>query len=112
MKYTKLFGEFLFESFNESENESPKINITPQYADEKGRGTPPKKFDVNYQATVDGQELEIEGVLKPYHTGRGEDYEFEPGWFAEDADEHYYDEHSEEIEKQIMDEFYKGAFKK
>lgn len=96
MKHLKIFEGF---------SEDPEITITPQYLDEKGIKNPKLKYDVNYQATVDGQEIEIEGTLKPYHSGRAEEYEFEAGWFAEDSDSDYYDQHSEEIEQQILAKF-------
>jgi len=101
MKHIKLFEGFI----NENE-ENPKITITPQYADEKDPRDQKEKYDVNYQfKTADGQEIEVTGILKPYDTGRSEEFEFEAGWFAEDADSDYYDEHSEEIEKQILAKF-------
>lgn len=101
MKHIKLFEGFV----NENE-ENPKITITPLYADEKDPRDQQEKYDVNYQfKTPEGHEIEIEGVLKPYHTGRSEEFEFEPSWFAEDADSDYYDEHSEEIEKEILAKF-------
>jgi hypothetical protein len=104
--HRKIKPEFIDKYMNENVNvESPKITITPQYHDEKDNRKQSIKYDVNYQISVNGQEIEIEGVLKPYHTGRAEEYEFEPGWFAEDADSDYYDEHSEEIEEQILAQF-------
>jgi hypothetical protein len=103
MKHIKLFEGFLNEN-----SEVPKITITPQYRDEKGNDKNTSiKYDVNYQ--IPSQEIEIDGVLKPYHTGRGEEYEFEPGQFMNGFEEDYYDEHSEEIEKQILDQLANGG---
>lgn len=86
--------------------ENPKITITLEY-DERRPKKGQERYSVNYQLTTpEGQEIEIEGMLKPYHTGRDYEYEFEPGWFAEDADSEYHDEHWEEIEEQILKKFY------
>lgn len=96
-----------FRKLNEDVNSNiPKITIDSRY-DERGSENQKEQFDINYQTTVDGQDIEIEGILKPYDTGRDTDYKFEPGWFAEeDVDEKYYDEHSDEIESQILNAFY------
>lgn len=52
--------------------------------------------------------IEINGYLKPYDTGRGVNYEFEPDINSdEDEAQEYYDEHWEEIEQEILDKFYK-----
>ena len=86
--------------------ENPKITIRLEY-DERRPKKGNERYSVNYQLTTpEGQEIEIEGALRPYHTGRDYEYEFEPGWFAEDADSDYHEEHWEEIEEQILKKFY------
>jgi glycyl-tRNA synthetase (class II) len=57
---------------------------------------------VNYQIISDGNMIEIEGHLRPYHDGRCECFEFEPNWFADDTAEQYYDENWETIEAEIL----------
>ena len=94
-----------FKKLNENNDSNiPKIIFTPKY-DERRPTNQDEQYDVNYQITVNGVEIEIEGILKPYDTGRGVDYEFELGQCIDESEE-YYDENSEQIEKQIIDEFY------
>jgi hypothetical protein len=94
------------DAFREGVEENPKITIRSKY-DERNPNQGKETYSINYQFTTpEGQEIEIEGTLRPYHTGRDYEYEFEPGWFAEDADSNYYDEHWEEIENQILEKFY------
>ena len=67
----------------------------------------PKTYDVNYIVTFPNKDfIELTGTLKPYNTGRDYDYEFEVDYFAEEKEENYYDENSENIEKEILDKFY------
>ena len=66
------------------------------------------RFYVNYLVKFKFGFIEIEGYLKPYNTGRGVNYEFQPDIVGDDDEaQEYYDEHSEEIEQEIIDEFYK-----
>ena len=90
--------------YENNDSNIPKIIFTPIY-DERRPKNQEEKFDVNYQITSNDIEIEIEGILSPYDTGRGIDYEFELGQCGDDSGE-YYDENSEQIEKQIIDEFY------
>jgi hypothetical protein len=62
---------------------------------------------VNYSFLLAGDIKEIEGTLNPYHTGRDTEYEFEPSYFADKETEDYYGENWEEIEDEIIEEFYK-----
>jgi hypothetical protein len=63
------------------------------------------KYHVNYQL-MDGDNLiEIEGQLNPYHSGRAEEYEFEPTYFSDTHSEEYYDNNWERVEDEILDKF-------
>ena len=50
-------------------------------------------------------DIEIEGTLNKYHSGRATEYDFEPYYFADKKSEKYYDEHWEDIEEEILDTF-------
>ncbi len=63
-------------------------------------------IDVNYQITVDGYLLEIEGILNQIGGGRDGRYEFEVNYFMNDVAEMYYDLFWEEITNEIVDKFY------
>jgi hypothetical protein len=99
---------------NESEGgvDSIEIEIKPQYYDEKdNRKNVALKYDVNYLITFDNKDfIELTGTLKPYHTGRDYEYEFEPSWFADDTESNYYEENREKIEQEILDKFYSMTF--
>ena len=64
-------------------------------------------YEVNYQF----DDYEISGVLQKYYTGRANEYEFQPSWFADEESEKYYDENWEDIEDEILGVFY-SKFKK
>lgn len=85
-----------------------KIEITEQYNDERGnKKNTTKSYDVNYLVNFPNKEfIELTGTLKPYHTGRDYDYEFEVDYFADQEEENYYDENSEKIENEILNKFY------
>jgi len=108
----KLFYEDvlrLYKMANGGAVENPSITITQDYYDEKGDNSKkhPLKYSVNYLITFDGGDfIELTGTLKPHHTGRDYDYEFEVDYFADQKEENYYDENSEKIEKEILDKFY------
>jgi hypothetical protein len=91
-----------------------KIEIKPQYYDEKdNRKNVELKYDVNYLITFDNKDfIELTGTLKPYHTGRDYEYEFEVDYFADQEEENFYEENSEKIEKEILDKFYSTTFAK
>lgn len=92
--------------------DSIEIEIKPQYYDEKdNRKNVALKYDVNYLITFDNKDfIELTGTLKPYHTGRDYEYEFEPSWFADDTESNYYEENREKIEQEILDKFYSMTF--
>ncbi len=60
------------------------------------------KFNVNYQKTIDGNLIEIEGTLIPYNSGRADELRFEPNYFTDENSEYYYDNNWEDIESQIL----------
>lgn len=93
----------------EEENASRlEIDITKDQPDERDpiRRKGPPTYKVYYYFEQDGLSFEFDGSLKPYHTGRDYDYEFEPSWFADDESEEYYSENWENIEEQILQKFY------
>lgn len=57
---------------------------------------------VEYCIKIAGEEIEIEGTLVPYYTGRSKEYKFEPGHFSDEKSEKYFDENYETIEDQIL----------
>lgn len=66
------------------------------------------RFYVNYLVKFKFGFIEIDGYLHPYDTGRGVNYEFRPGIDSDDDEaQEYYDENYEDIEQEILDEFYK-----
>ena len=55
------------------------VDVTIKKKDRDSRSSMKKdSYDVNYQITIDGKLMEIEGILKPYSTGRAVEYGFEP----------------------------------
>jgi hypothetical protein len=64
-------------------------------------------IDVDYQITVDGYFIQFDGILEKYNSGRSVDYEFVPSYFLDPMAEKYYDLFWEEIEDEILNEFYK-----
>ena len=64
------------------------------------------KFYVNYQITIDGKLIEIEGILNQFGTGRSEEHEFEPTYFMDDETEQYYNNNWEKVEDEILNKFY------
>ena len=64
------------------------------------------KFHVNYQITIDGKLIEIEGILNQLGTGRSEEHEFEPTYFMDDETEQYYNNNWEKVEDEILNKFY------
>ena len=89
---------------------APTIEITKHEMDLRGRQNEPIRYNVNYQKNVDGELIEIEGTLNPYHTGRSIEYGFEPGYFSDPAVENYWDENWETIEDEIRDKFYSQKY--
>lgn len=87
-----------------------EITINKSEKDYRSKKTGQKaresSYDVNYQITIDGKLFEIEGLLIPYSTGRAVEYTFEPFYFDTPETEQYYDDNWENIEEQILEEFY------
>ena len=86
--------------FNDDMEKNVEIVFTPF---DKGR------FYVNYLVKYKFGVIEIDGYLNPYDTGRGVNYEFHSDINSADDFEtqEYYDENHEDIEQEILDEFYK-----
>ena len=63
-------------------------------------------INVNYQVTIDGYLIEIEGILNQIGSERNARDEFEVYYFMNDVAEMYYDLFWEEIEDEIVDKFY------
>ena len=82
-----------------------EIEITKIEHDERSNRKPVNKFHVNYQIIVNGELMEIEGLLLPYHTGRSEEHTFEPTSFIDDETEEYWENNWEEIEDEILSKF-------
>ena len=87
-----------------------KIKFLKIEPDERSNRKPVNKFHINYQITIVGKLMEIEGILNPYHTGRSEEHEFEPTYFMDDETEEYYDNNWENIEDEILNKFSEGNF--
>lgn len=66
---------------------------------------------VNIQVTDDnGNEMEIEGRLNSFNTGRCDEFEFEADWFDDDKTSDFYDENSETIENAVIEKAYELGF--
>jgi hypothetical protein len=97
---TKCLDTFYYGGDDFNDDEEKKIEITFNALD-KGH------FYVNYLVNYKFGFIEIDGYLKPYNTGRGAVYEFHPEINDDDEAQEYYDEYYEDIEQEILDEFYK-----
>jgi hypothetical protein len=87
------------------------IDIEQDYYDERSNPSrKSNKYRVKYEIVFkypDGvKRIKIKGQLIPYHTGRSEEFEFEPTYFDDDDSEKYYDENWEKIEDEILNKFY------
>jgi hypothetical protein len=107
----EIVEEPVTESLSEDKDElelsgGVKIEITKNESDERS-DVEDETYHVNYTFLLAGDIKEIEGTLNPYHTGRDTEYEFEPSYFADKETEDYYSENWEEIEDEILEEFYK-----
>lgn len=84
------------------------ITIDEDEEDERsGRKRKDKTYTVCYLYDSEGKEIEINGRLIPYGTGRSVEYEFEPDGFTDKETEEFYDNNWEDIEEEILHEFYK-----
>lgn len=68
-------------------------------------------LEVNYTLFLLTEVIEITGTLRPYNSGRAEEFEFEVGTFIDDISEGYWDENWEEIEEQIISHYYSSLSK-
>jgi hypothetical protein len=100
-----VLKEFISENFD-----TPIIEITPVEPDYRSGKSEPQIYHVRYEKNVEGELIEIEGSLKPYHTGRAVEYGFEPDYFAEPQNEQYWDENWEAVEDEIRNKFYSQKY--
>ena len=64
-----------------------------------------KKKEVTYEDTVDGLDIEIEGIMRKEYDGRASFYTFEPDWFVSKEARDYYDENWENVQDAILQQF-------
>jgi hypothetical protein len=64
-----------------------------------------KHLEVCVIIVEDGVSMQSSGYLIRYHAGRDDVYNFEPDWHMDDKSREYYSEHSESIEKLIIERF-------
>ena len=88
------------------EGDVAQIEITSTEQDLRSGKKQQKTFDVNYNKTVNGQPVEITGVLSPYNTGRGTEYEFQPNFFTDAESENYFNENWEAVQDEILAKLY------
>ena len=63
-----------------------------------------RHMSVNYQIVIDGNTIEIDGILIPYHTGRCTEFNFEPWQFIDAESSMYWDANWEQIEQEILNQ--------
>lgn len=103
---TNNFVKSVLKEFLVENTDIPIIEITPVEQDERSGKKQVNAYHVNYQKNVDGNLIEIEGTLNPFHTGRAVEYGFEPSYFDDANVEAYWDANWEIIEDEIRDKFY------
>ena len=59
--------------------------------------------DVSYVDNI--KNIEFTGQMKKYHSGRSDEFEFEPDWFADSESEKFWDENWEDLSKLIGDRY-------
>jgi len=99
----KNFKQFINESLEQN-------NVVIEISGDDSKRNRKSEFHINYQTTIDGKLIEIEGTLIPFHTGRSEENQFEPSYFTDDESEKYYDDNWEKIEDEILNKFNEGNF--
>lgn len=62
---------------------------------------------VTYSTTINNVEIEFEGTLIPYNTGRAINYKFDPYPFSDEESGVWFDENWEQAEAEILNEYYK-----
>lgn len=109
LKELKLMIEGVLSEMERPQYHS-KIEFTPIESDERrpNNDEKPKSFDVSYVLYNEFNDIEgeISGTLKPYHSGRAWEYEFEPSWFDREFTEDYYETKWEDIEEEILEKFH------
>lgn len=110
LKELKLMIESVLSEMDRPQYHS-EIEFTPIESDERmsTNDEKPKSFDVSYVLYNEFNDIEgeISGTLKPYHSGRAWEYEFEPSWFDDEFTENYFDQKWEKIEEEILEKFHK-----
>ena len=48
-------------------------------------------------------DVQISGRITTFHTGRCQEFSFEPSWFIDSNSEEYWNNHWEDIEQEILD---------
>ena len=99
MKSSIKLAKLINKNMNLHENTTPVIEITA----DKPMGK--NSYSVNYQIETENGLMEIEGVLRPFQSGRSDEQLFEPTYFTDPESESYYDDHWEEIEEDILNKF-------
>lgn len=103
--YVPSFTEYIKENA-QPVNNNVKIEITKIEPDERSNMKSIERYDVNYQITIGGNLIEIDGTLEPYNTGRSTEFKFVPGHFADIETEKYHNDNWEQIESEILKHFY------
>ena len=111
IKYTRNADGMLFKDSG-IKNEGT-VNHDPIISIEKidSRDDEEITYDVGYFITVDGNDIEFDGTLVPFDSGRSTEYKFEHGDFSDKASREYYDNNWEDIEEQILNYFNKSVDK-
>ena len=92
--------------FAEDFANTPIIEIRKNEQDPRA----PQKGEASYHVNYQINDIEIEGDLRPHHTGRSVEYGFEPGYFTDSASEEYWDNNWETVEDQIREKFYSQIY--
>ena len=82
----------------------PKITITP--IDTERNNSVFQGYDVEYfiDNGPGNDDVVISGQLKPFHTGRSQEFNFEPTYFGNEYSEEYHDDNWEDISDEITNE--------
>lgn len=103
-------GKIVREELDAINGNLPTIEIRNNEQDPRAPQRGETSYHVNYQKNVNGELIEIEGDLKPFHTGRSVEYGFEPGYFDDSNAENYWDQNWETIEDEIREKFYSQKY--
>lgn len=93
-------NKVITESIDDKYNNPPQITITKDVPDERSNNSN-EYYNVNYQVTVNGMLIEIEGIISQIQGN----FQFEPTSFTNNGSEEYYDNNWENIEDEILTKF-------